>query len=580
MEKNDMELETKSQISPEYVSSLLDEVKRLKEQVSIYKNEQGKVERYITEQDLLASELIDQQKAVNKAAIVAVTNAKGIITYVNDKFCEISQYSRDELLGQNHSLLNSGTHPKSMWTEMYKTASAGEAWHQQVCNRAKDGSLYWVDTTIIGYKNEQGKVDRYIAIRADITEQKRLALELRDQKVALDETAIVAATDAKGTITYVNDKFCKISQYARDELLGENHSLLNSGAHPKSMWTEMYKTVSAGDTWHQQVCNRSKDGSLYWVDTTIIGYKNEQGKIDRYVGIRSDITIQKRLESNLLDLVDEQTKDLQAAKEFAEKAQADAEAANHAKSDFLANMSHELRTPMHSILSFAKFGAKQLAKVPLEEKGIEKLVRFLANITESGQRLMGLLNNLLDLAKLEAGKMDYEFKQQDLQLSVNRILTEFTTKLEEKSIQMRVESTSRNSIAYYDYDKIAQVLANLISNAIKFTAESSEIKVLIEDTDEGQLILSVYDQGIGIPDGELDSIFDQFIQSSKTDTGAGGTGLGLAICKEIINAHSGTIWAENNANKGAVVKFILQNNLKVKKDTHDEQNRKGININC
>jgi len=558
MEKNDMESDMESHISPEYVSSLLDEVKQLKEQVSVYKKEQGKVEHYITEHKLLASELIEQQEAVDEAAIVAMTNAKGIITYVNDKFCEISQYSRDELLGQNHSLLNSGTHPKSMWTEMYKTASAGEPWHQQVCNRAKDGSLYWVDTTIIGYKSEQGKVERYIAIRADITEQKQLALELRDQKIAFDKTAIVATTDAKGAITYVNEKFCEISQYSRDELLGQNHSLLNSGTHPKSMWTEMYKTVSAGDTWHQQVCNRAKDGSLYWVDTTIIGYKNEQGKIDRYIGIRSDITIQKRLELDLLDLVDEQTKDLQAAKEFAEKAQADAEAANHAKSDFLANMSHELRTPMHSILSFAKFGTKQLAKVPLEEKGIEKLVRFLANITESGQRLMGLLNNLLDLAKLEAGKMDYEFKQQDLQLSINRILTEFTTKLEEKSIQLRVESTSRNSMAYYDYDKIAQVLANLISNAIKFTAESSEIKVLIEDTDEDQLMLSVYDQGIGIPDGELNSIFDQFIQSSKTDTGAGGTGLGLAICKEIINAHSGTIWAENNANKGAVVKFILQ----------------------
>jgi len=412
---------------------------------------------------------------------------------------------------------------------------------------------------VIAYKNEQGEIDNDVAIRAEIIEQKRLALELRDQKIALDEAAIVAMTNAKGTITYVNDKFCEISQYSRDELLGKNHSLLNSGTHPKSMWTEMYKTASAGEPWHQQICNRAKDDSLYWVDTTIIGYKNEQGKVDRYIGIRSDITVQKRLELNLLDLVGEQTKDLQAAKEFAEKAQANAEAANYAKSDFLANMSHELRTPMHSILSFAKFGTKQLAKVPLEQKGIEKLARFLANITESGQRLMGLLNDLLDLAKLEAGQMNYEFKQRDLRLSTDRILAEFTTKLEEKSIQLRVESASSNTMAYYDYDKIAQVLANLISNAIKFTEESSEIKIVIEDADQEKLMFSIYDQGIGIPDDELTDIFDKFIQSSKTDTGAGGTGLGLAICKEIINAHYGIIWAENNINKGSVVKFTLQN---------------------
>ena len=451
-----------------------------------------------------------------------------------------------------------------MWTEMYRTVSAGESWRKQVCNRAKDGSLYWVDTTIVAYRNEQGKINRYVGIRTDITKQKLLEQELLEQKQALDTTSIVAMTDAKGAITYVNDKFCEISQYARQDLIGQNHSLLNSGHHPQSMWTEMYQVVASGKAWHQQVCNRAKDGSLYWVDTTIVAYRNEQGKINRYVGIRTDITKQKLLEQALLDsrnnlqaLVDEQTKELRQAKELAEKAQAEAEAANYAKSDFLANMSHELRTPMHSILSFSKFGSKQISKTPLEQKSVDKVERFLSNITESGQRLMGLLNNLLDLAKLESGKVDYEFKQQDLRHSIDMILTEFTAKLEEKSIQLSVESKVSSTLAYYDYDKMAQVLANLLSNAVKFATELSEIRIVIEDLDQEQLMFGIYDQGIGIPENELETIFDQFIQSSKTDTGAGGTGLGLAICKEIIAAHQGAIWAENNNAEGCVVKFTL-----------------------
>jgi len=402
---------------------------------------------------------------------------------------------------------------------------------------------------------DEASQEALVCFVRDVTRNKQQERDLLEISECLNIIAMVVKTDAQGNITYVNDKFCEISQYSREELTGQNHRLLNSGVHPKSLWVEMYRELAKSKTWSHIICNRAKDGSLYWVDTTVIVYKDNNGKPSHYVAIRKDITQQKNLENNLLELVEEKTRDLSLAKDRAEKA-------NQAKSDFLANMSHELRTPMHSILSFSKFGTKQINKVPLEQKGIEKIERFFANISDSGQRLMSLLNDLLDLAKLESEQMTYDFDRHDLKVSTDTILTEFSTKLEEKHLNLVVETSLDSSICYYDSDKIFQVIANVVSNAIKFTAEASTIRIVISDTVSQEaavpsLLFSIYDQGIGIPQEELSAIFDQFIQSSKTNNGAGGTGLGLAICKEIITAHQGNIWAENINNSGAVIRFTL-----------------------
>ena len=255
-------------------------------------------------------ELADQKFALDQHAIVATTDVQGTITYVNDKFCAISKYSRDELLGQNHRILNSGHHPKEFFQQMYRTIANGEVWRDEICNRAKDGSVYWVDTTIVPFAAEDGKPRQYVAIRADITERKRteealresfatskVALkELADQKFALDQHAIVATTDVQGTITYVNDKFCAISKYSRDELLGQNHRILNSGHHPKEFFQQMYRTIANGEVWRDEICNRAKDGSVYWVDTTVVPFLDAYGKPRQYMAIRADITERKRAE--------------------------------------------------------------------------------------------------------------------------------------------------------------------------------------------------------------------------------------------------------------------------------------------
>ena len=246
-------------------------------------------------------ELADQKFALDQHAIVAITDVQGTINYVNDKFCTISQYSKDELIGHNHRILNSGHHPREFFQQMYHTIARGEVWHGEIKNRAKDGSNYWVDTTVVPTLGVGGKPQQYIAIRADISERKRAeeasqaALkELADQKFALDQHAIVAITDVQGTITYVNDKFCAISQYSEDELIGQNHRILNSGHHAKEFFQEMYHAIANGKVWHGEIKNRAKNGSFYWVDTTIVPFVAADGKPRQYVAIRADITERKR----------------------------------------------------------------------------------------------------------------------------------------------------------------------------------------------------------------------------------------------------------------------------------------------
>jgi|TARA_B110000977_G_scaffold70928_1_gene96282 signal transduction histidine kinase len=249
--------------------------------------------------------------------------------------------------------------------------------------------------------------------------------------------------------------------------------------------------------------------------------------------------------------------------------------ADRIKSEFLANMSHELRTPMHAILSFSNMGHSRLHKVELE-----KLGHYFDRIRSSGNRLLLLLNDVLNLSKLESGKMEFSMQRGNLVDIIQRATQEVETLMSDRELTVVIEPTDLNTTTYFDEEKILQVLINLLSNAIKFTPVGRQITIFFDPVVTAQpktstpqkdlLTVVVDDQGIGIPQAEEDTIFDKFIQSSITNTGAGGTGLGLSIVKEIINAHNGYIAASGNADGGARFRFSLplltQQNVEINPD--------------
>lgn len=252
---------------------------------------------------------------------------------------------------------------------------------------------------------------------------------------------------------------------------------------------------------------------------------------------------------NLELRVAERTADLQEARKAAE-------AANRVKSDFLSNISHELRTPMHVILNCAKIGMTHL-----QDGNAQKIGKYLDNIHSSGKRLSFLLNDILELSRLESGKVVLDLQNCSLLEIIQLSTAELEILKAERNIKLTIHSRITNPVAHCDRQQILQVFINLYSNAIKYSPVGGTIAITIADAEIAPgtpaLLCAVEDEGIGIPAKELEVVFDKFVQSSKTKTGAGGTGLGLAICKEIVELHKGRIWAENRPTGGALLQVLL-----------------------
>jgi signal transduction histidine kinase len=246
-------------------------------------------------------------------------------------------------------------------------------------------------------------------------------------------------------------------------------------------------------------------------------------------------------------------KELGTAKELAEHA-------NQAKTSLLMNMSHEFRTPMHAILNYTNMSLKKAGS-----NDTDKLKKYLSNIQMSGTRLLKMLNALLDLAKLESGKFDLRLSRGDLAQIVRQSQAEIDSLFEAKQLRFAFAASASNACAVFDQQQMMQVFINLFSNAVKFSPPNGEVKAVIEDAvlpgQRPAISCSIADEGAGIPEGELDAIFEKFTQSSKTDKGAGGSGLGLAICREIVHLHQGRIWASNRHTGGAILHIVLPKDL-------------------
>jgi PAS domain S-box-containing protein len=496
---------------------------------------------------------------LNKSTIMCETNSKGNITFVNENFCAITGYTEQELLGENHRLLSSKYHSREFFIDMWRTITNGQIWRGEICNRAKNGDLYWVSSTIVPILNNQTtEIEKYVSIRFDITEQKNFELnavkiqseleltkkELVDYKFAFDQHAIVAVTNIKGDITYANKKFCEISGYESNELLGQNHRLLNSGTHPKEFFTEMYKDITNGKIWHGEICNVNKNKEIYWVKTTIVPFLNKHNKPISYISIRTDIT--------------ERKKDAERLKIALNKA----ELATESKTRFLATMSHEIRTPLNGIIGMANL----LGDTTLDDEQKE----YVSIIEKSSDLLLSLINDILDLTKIESEQIELENTTFLVIETFDSCLKVFEPQVKQKSIQLTKYYS--NDIPHYlvgDEIRLQQIMFNLLGNALKFTHQGSiDFSLKINSKKENTVVLQgcVSDTGIGIPTNKFYRLFKPFSQTDDSTTRKyGGTGLGLAICKKLLKLMDGEIWVESQEGKGA--KFFFTWTAQLPKET-------------
>ena len=276
--------------------------------------------------------------------------------------------------------------------------------------------------------------------------------------------------------------------------------------------------------------------------------------------IFKNVTHLKHKEDLLLEAKDMLEEQVRARTSQLEHAKNVAEAANHSKSEFLANMSHELRTPMHSILSFARFGLDKLSKGDI---AVEKLQKYLSRIECSGERLLSLLNNLLDLSKLDVGKFPFNPRPHNLTNIIKTSIDDVSGTAMEKEIDIQFVPPSSPVMIDCDEEQINQLLRNILGNALKFSEPRSCVEVVLTTNQQAQAVIEVIDSGIGIPDDELEHVFSKFVQSSKTNSGAGGTGLGLALCREFVSLHKGAISAHNNSSGGTTININLPLEVKL-----------------
>lgn len=474
--------------------------------------------------------------------------ATGHVVY-NEHWAGMLGYSVDEI-SSHVSTWETLVHPddKSYVVPLLQSHLEGDSQEYQ-CElrmRRKDGTWAWIFTAgKVIQRDEEGKPLRVLGMHIDISSRKHAELEMIEAKSnaekalrevnalrsALDEHSLLSVADRRGVITDVNTGFSRISGYSREELIGKNHRILNSGVHPKSFWADVWQKISAGKTWRGEVCNRRKDGSLYWVDSTIVPYRNAEGEIEKFVSIRFDVTAQKKAEEALV------------------AAQAQAEAANAAKTEFLANMSHEIRTPMTAILGFTDL----LATDGHRERAPHRRLEYIETIRRNGEHLLEIINDILDISKIEAGKMNVERVPTQPASCVLDVLSLMDVRAKAKGILF--EAIFENDVPVTiqtDPVRVRQILVNLVGNALKFTEMGSVVLKIRTDAENQMIHFSVTDTGIGMDAKQINKLFGAFVQADASTTRKfGGTGLGLRISKRLAEMLGGDISVQSELGKGS-----------------------------
>jgi PAS domain S-box-containing protein len=471
--------------------------------------------------------------------MLCVSSSDGYFKRLNPAFSQTLGWSNEEMLARPYlDFIHPDDYSATLQEVERQIAAKKAVFNFENRYRHKDGSWRW-----LSWKSVPQPGGLMYATARDITERKQVEEKLAtttkalaDFKAALDAHGIISIADVRGKILHVNDNFCAISKYSREELLGQDHRLINSGHHPKAFIRDLWQTITSGRVWKGEIRNRAKDGSFYWVDTVIMPIIEANGKPSQFISTRSDITERKLAEEQVVQL---------DAELHAHAAQL--EAANKELESFAYSVSHDLRAPLRGMDGFSQALLEDY-EGQLDATGQDYLRRVRAGAQHMGQ----LIDDLLSLSLVTRSEMTLD--PVNLTALARKVIAELQPQQAGRAVQWEVSDPLN---ARGDPRLLQLALVNLLANALKFTGKCEQARIEFGQQVQGtEPVFFVRDNGAGFDMAYADRLFGAF-QRLHTRLEFPGTGIGLATVQRIIHRHGGRVWAEAQPGKGATFYFTL-----------------------
>ncbi|HEY3319847.1 MAG TPA: PAS domain S-box protein [Planctomycetota bacterium] len=481
-------------------------------------------------------------EAAPHAVSLSKTDREGTIMWVNPAFTKLTGYSAEEVIGRSHHILSSGHHEEAFYREMWSTINRGGAWHGEILNRRKDGTLYWEEMGITPLRDENGNITHFVAIKQDITERKRMEEGLRQS-----EERYCALVRASSEAIY------RMSPDASELRQLDSKAFLAETKTPSRTWFDFYippeeqprvnaamqDAIRRKDTFELEHRVRRADGSVGWTFSRAVPLLDADGKIIEWFGAASDITERKRAEADL--------------RKSEEKYRAIADTlreSDRRKDEFLAVLGHELRNPLAPIRNASHLLKRVDSTDPLLQRAREMIERQTTQMAR-------LIDDLLDVSRISRGKIQLEKESVDLTRVVHAFVGDYAPVLESGGLKLELCLPDKPLWIYGDSARVHQVIGNLIQNSVKFTDSGGKVSLSLGTHGEHAVII-VQDTGIGIDAETLGHIFEPFSQAERSVARArGGLGLGLALVKGITELHGGSVTAES-AGVGRGAKFTVR----------------------